>query len=86
MKPRLVRIDGGGTDYDNSRLKLLWQLIKYKIPEEHWKINEIEDFKGDLLITWDYLPEKDAKEIIDSLWNYLNEYNTKHQLIQLIQI
>jgi hypothetical protein len=84
-KPILKRTDGSGTDYQNDRVELLWAMIVYSLKNyiipNRW-IKEIEDYKGDITITWYYNPPDRFKREITVIWRgYFAENNVNHIIL-----
>jgi len=65
-----------GVKYMNKRMALLTQMVFYH--ELNYKIEEIQDYKGCLIVVWKQYPFMTEMETIILAWNFLCEYSTEH--------
>lgn len=65
-----------GQKYIDKRMAFLTQMVFYH--ELNYKIEELQDYKGCLIVVWKQYPDMTDIETIVLSWNFLCEYNTEH--------
>jgi hypothetical protein len=65
-----------GVKYIDKRMAFLTQMVFYHELES--KIEELQDYKGCLIVVWKKYPDMSDIEIIVLAWNFLFEYSTEH--------
>jgi hypothetical protein len=65
-----------GAKYIDKRMAFLTQMVFYH--ELHLKIEELQDYKGCLIVVWKEYPDANDIEKIVLAWNFLSEYSTEH--------
>lgn len=81
-----VRTCGSGTDYNDERLQLLKKMIEYYSNYQlDKKIFKLHDHKGCLSVYWYEIPPKNEQSLLESAWNFLNEYQIEHFVITITE-
>ena len=65
-----------GVKYMDKRMALLTQMVFYH--ELDSQIEELQDYKGCLIVVWKKYPDMIDIEKIVLAWNFLCEYSTEH--------
>lgn len=65
-----------GVKYIDKRMAFLTQMVFYH--ELDSKIEELQDYKGILIVVWKQYPDMRDIELIVLAWNFLCEYSTEH--------
>ena len=65
-----------GVTYIDKRMSFLTQMVFYHELES--KIEELQDYKGILIVVWKQYPHMRDIEVIVLAWNFLCEYSTEH--------
>lgn len=65
-----------GAKYIDKRMSFLTQMVFYQGLEN--KIEELQDYKGCLIVVWKSFPDMSDIETIVLCWNFLHEYSTEH--------
>jgi len=75
----LLRTDGGGSYYNDERLKIVEKHLKFNFREElQEKIFKLHDHKGCLNVYWISNPNFEDIEYINKVWECFFEYETTH--------
>jgi hypothetical protein len=72
----LVFRNDQGVKYIDERMAMLTQMVFYH--ELNDKIEELQDYKGCLIVVWKQYPHMTEMETIILAWNFLCEYSTEH--------
>ena len=72
----LVFRNDGGVKFIDNRMAFLTQMVFYH--DLNCKIQELQDYKGCLIVIWKQYPDTSDIETIVLSWNFLNEYSTEH--------
>jgi len=65
-----------GVKYIDKRMAFLTQMVFYH--ELDSQIEELQDYKGCLIVVWKKYPDMIDIEKIVLAWNFLCEYSTEH--------
>lgn len=76
---RILRTDGGGESFTNERLQLARKMLFYY---EIKNIYLLHDHKGQLCVIWENKPSKEELEIVSKCWNFFEEGDIEHKIVE----
>jgi hypothetical protein len=79
LNMRILRTDGGGENFTNERLQIARKMLFYF---DIKNIYLLHDHKGHLCVIWESHPNKDQVEIVTKCWNFFEEYNIEHKIVE----
>lgn len=75
----LLRTDGGGSSFNDERLRLVEKNLKFRYGDElQNKIFKIHDHKGDLKVYWFNLPLQQDLDFVKGVWESFGEPEINH--------
>jgi len=78
----IVRTDGGGSNFDDKRLKILRRMLKFF----DLKIHKLHDHKGILNVYWYEYPSKSDINSVVCAWEFFREFEINHFLIHYSEL
>lgn len=73
-------------DWRLERLNVALSLVNYNMKQYiYTEIEQLEDHEGTLTVTWKSKPNESDKNLLQKIWETVNEYDVRHEYYVLVE-